>query len=138
MEIPEKVWAKVEQNENGCWMWKGLCDKKGYGRVTDAGRLRVAHRYFYTKVVGPIPEGLVIDHLCYEPGCVNPAHLEAVTGLENARRQRDYGAAKMRRSMTHCKRGHEFTPENTYTFRNMRTCRACKRQAERRRKRRAA
>lgn len=70
-----------------CWIWRGF-KVKGYGRVAVHGRKVVAHRAVYEEVVGPIPDGYVVDHLCEQPACVNPEHLEPVTRLENCRRGR--------------------------------------------------
>jgi hypothetical protein len=67
-------------------MWQ-LSLRKGYGRFKVAGRTLVASRYAYEEFVGPIPDGMEIDHLCFTPGCVNPDHLEPVTRAENARRR---------------------------------------------------
>jgi hypothetical protein len=70
-----------------CWEWQGGSTPQGYGRTKgDHGKLVPAHRYFYELHIGPIPEGLVIDHLCKNPPCVNPDHLETVTVTENNRR----------------------------------------------------
>jgi hypothetical protein len=78
----------------------------------------LAHRVSYELFKGPIPDGLQIDHLCRTTACVNPAHLEAVTQLENARR----ASAEI----THCKNGHEYTLETTYRDRHgWRSCRVC-------------
>lgn len=73
--------------DDGCWIWQ-LGQRRGYGRAHDpASRKGIpAHRKIYTELVGPIPEGLVLDHLCRNPLCVNPAHLEPVTEVENLRR----------------------------------------------------
>ena len=78
----------------GCWEWLGCKNGQGYGNFR-AGRsgMRAAHRYSYTRHRGPIPPGLVLDHLCQNPGCVNPHHLEAVTAGENQRRSRASTAA---------------------------------------------
>jgi hypothetical protein len=73
-----------------CWLWFGETEEKGYGRFNlkpSRPRVRVAaHRWIYEYLVGPIPEGLTIDHLCNVPACQNPAHMEPVTRSENARR----------------------------------------------------
>jgi len=69
-----------------CWIWQRALDSKGYGQVRVNGRLRRAPRVFYERAHGTIPEGMQIDHLCCNKGCVNPVHLEAVTGTENIRR----------------------------------------------------
>lgn len=71
----------------GCWLWTGTLSMKGYGRfnVTDRNNA-AAHRFAYESFVGPIPDGLEIDHLCSVRRCVNPAHLEPVTHAENLRR----------------------------------------------------
>lgn len=119
---PGYFWTKVEKTA-GCWLWRGYT-WKGYGRSNGVG----AHRVAYEELVGPIPSGLELDHLCREPLCVRPDHLEPVTRAENMRRR---SAA-----MTHCANGHEFTPENTYDLTRMnkpgggrRSCRACNRAA---------
>lgn len=69
-----------------CRIWQLAKDDDGYGKVTSQGRRTLAHRVAYEHGRGPIPEGLQIDHLCRQPSCVNPDHLEAVTSAENVRR----------------------------------------------------
>lgn len=72
--------------DSPCWVWQRAKDSKGYGRATIDGSTKLAHRIFYEKFVGPIPLGLSLDHLCRNPPCVNPSHLEPVTHAENCRR----------------------------------------------------
>ena len=79
---------RFEPQPNGCWIWTGACFQDGYGAFSPVGtgrNVRV-HRWAYERFVGRIPDGLVIDHLCHVPQCVNPDHLEAVTAQENTRR----------------------------------------------------
>ncbi len=88
--LDERIRANVVVNEHGCWIWQRGRTRSGYGYITvppNRGTYR-AHRVAYATFVGPIPAGLVIDHLCGARSCVNPAHLEAVTQGENARRAR--------------------------------------------------
>lgn len=122
-------WAKVQLGD-GCWEWKGSRYPGGYGRVRmalpDRGSFTMAHRVAYALKVGRIPDGLVLDHLCRNKGCVNPSHLEPVTFRENLMRGTSPPANNLVK--THCKRGHEFTEENTYRPKNYpsgRQCRAC-------------
>lgn len=80
---------KIEDRgyETPCWIWRGF-KVKGYGRACVRGRKVVAHRAVYEEVVGPVPVGCVLDHLCEQPACVNPEHVEPVTRTENCRRGR--------------------------------------------------
>lgn len=106
---------------DACWLWPWARHvDTGYGLVWvgqgRAGRtLMYAHRYVYTLLVGPIPAGYEIDHLCFVRACVNPAHLEAVTPLENKRRSlARYGnpGVAFQRAKTHCPSGHPLAPGN--------------------------
>ena len=111
-----------------CIIWSGAVNANGYGRVgSPLHGQTLAHRLAYMEAKGPIPEGLSIDHLCRVKLCVNPDHLEAVTFAENTRR----GIAA-RSPRTHCRRGHEFTPDNTKIGSDgYRTCRTCFRDRDR-------
>lgn len=117
--------TRIAAGPNGCCLWTGPVDTHGYGRHGKP----VAHRVIYELIVGPIPDGLELDHLCRVPRCVNPHHLEPVTHAENVRRGMagSVNGARLR-AKTHCKRGHQFTSENTYVYPNgERECRTCAR-----------
>lgn len=96
------------------------------GKVRINYVLRFAHRVSYEALVGPIPNGLQIDHLCNQPACVNPSHLLPVTGKQNVLRSRTAPTAINSRK-THCPAGHPYTPENTLVYRGQRICATCHR-----------
>lgn len=108
-----------------CWNWTGPISPYGYGimRGKDIPS-RHAHRFGYILLRGPIPDSLVLDHLCRNRRCVNPDHLEPVTNTENV--MRGEGFAPKNAAKTHCDAGHEFTPENTYTRSRKQGGRQCK------------
>lgn len=137
--LHRRFWFRVLVTET-CWLWTGpLNPKSGYGmQIQHRGRKYQAHRLAYESIVGPIPDGLQLDHLCRVRHCVNPAHLEAVTARVNTLRGNSTSALNHRK--THCPQGHEYSPENTYQGKKARHCRACARnyQARRREQRRAA
>lgn len=81
-----RFWSKVDKRPGGCWLWTGTMLRSGYGQFRlGLGHVR-AHRFAYELLVGPIPEGLTLDHLCRVTACVNPLHLEPVTLSENVKR----------------------------------------------------
>lgn len=131
--LVEGIRSRVIVDDNGCWLYQGCRNDHGYARVRGPQFRREdgspvqknyrGHRVMYEALVGPVPEGLVIDHLCRVRHCVNPEHLEPVTRKENLRRGRNHN-----RDKTHCLKGHPFDEENTYQRSSgRRGCRACQR-----------
>ena len=117
----EQAVCQVKFAEDGCWVWGGNYSDNGYGKLTVNYKTVSAHRFFYAEVVGPIPEGMHLDHVCDHKYCVNPDHLEPVTHAENMRRR----YAKM----THCINGHPFSGDNLHIrIDGRRVCKECNRQ----------
>lgn len=128
-DIDTRFWPNVKKGaDDECWPWLGGTTSSGYGVISVGGhngkRVRV-HRYSYETLVGPVPDGLVLDHLCRNRVCVNPAHLEPVTQKVNLQRQVSANGQK-----THCPKGHPLFGENLYLYiapsgRKARTCKIC-------------
>jgi hypothetical protein len=121
----ERIWARLRRPNvpDACWEWQGARTAAGYGVLQlKERRLILVHRFIYEQVVERIPDGYDIDHLCRNPSCAYPHHLEAVTHQENARRG-------LRGSLvTHCPKGHAYNETNTYFWplgSSRRRCRAC-------------
>lgn len=134
----DRFWSKVERGD-GCWLWRAGLTTNGYGKYWVADTTVVAHRYAYELLVGAIPAGAQLDHLCRNRRCVRPDHLEPVTSREN--NLRGIGHAARNAAKSSCVNGHAFTPENTYVRPDglgRRQCRACARLAQRRYAERAA
>lgn len=130
-QLPEKMRARVRLElcpvrdlDPFCWIWTGTHLPRGYGLFSHRGKSQLTHRLSYTLLIGPIPDGLQIDHLCRVHPCLNPAHLEPVTNLENALRSD-------RATRTHCIRNHPLSGDNLIVKkpgdRGRRACRTCNR-----------
>lgn len=125
--LRDRFWPKVQKgaDPDSCWWWTAS-KSRGYGYIGSGRKLLLAHRLAYEWLVGPIPDGYQIDHLCRNPACVNPAHMEPVPQRENL--IRGIGFAGINARKTHCNRGHEYTEANTYHppgRPGWRSCREC-------------
>jgi hypothetical protein len=125
-----KLWSKLIisttsfYDSTPCLEWAGYITEGGYGTLWN-GKTAYVHRTVYEMLMGPIPKKLQLDHLCRNRRCANVLHLEAVTSRENTMRGKSRQAENAIK--THCKHGHEFTPENTYiTGKGSRQCKECK------------
>ena len=134
--LPRRFWDKVSGDGSGCWVWTGSRVRGGYGNFRLDGKMQMAHRITFFASGGVAPRPLVLDHLCRNRLCVNPNHLEAVSNKENSRRGFMPPRCVANLLVTHCPRGHEYTKENTYVYKNRRHCRTCRREADRARVRR--
>jgi hypothetical protein len=131
-QLPGRMQAKIQFEiclvpglDPTCWTWTGAANNKNYGCVGYQGRSMLTHRRAYELLVGPIPPGFHVDHLCKNTRCCHPAHLEAVTPRVNTRRA-------LSDTVRACVHGHEYTPENTIVKKNgQRNCRTCANQWQR-------
>ena len=124
-----RFWRHVDDSGN-CWEWKGTKDRKGYGQFTVNKKHFFAHRWAYEALVGPIAEGMVVDHLCRNRACCNPSHMEIVTPVENVKRGEGITAQNSRKDKCQC--GQPYFIAHRKDGRSYRYCRACKNEYQRR------
>jgi hypothetical protein len=127
--LPDRFWRKVKtpETESDCWEWIASRHKSGYGKYSvSRSRWTGAHIVSYTTLVGDVPCGLELDHLCRVRHCVNPSHLEPVTRRENLLRGDTFVARNILR--THCPHGHPYLGENLFMKNGTRQCRECSRE----------
>lgn len=135
MTDEQRFWAKVDRRGPGeCWLWTAARGRNGYGTFHTGGsaanrRTVYVHRWVYENTVGPISDGLTIDHLCRNRRCVNPAHLEPVTNRVNV--LRGEGPTAVNALKSHCHRGHPYDADTYITPQGWRRCRICKRASDR-------
>ena len=121
--LPQSFWDRVEPEPNtGCWLWMSYTSD-GYGRTTISGKFKLTHRIAFEAIFGPVPDGLVLDHLCRVRSCVNPSHLEIVTHRENILRGEGLAAKAAVRDT--CARGHSLSDAPTRRDGRSRICREC-------------
>lgn len=118
-QLPERITKFIEPEPfSGCWLSSGGCTSRGYPSMQFGARHIGLYRALYEMYIGGIEEGCDVHHKCRTPACVNPNHLEMLSRADHRRLQLT--------EQTHCKNGHEFTPENTGWWGGRRLCRACR------------
>jgi hypothetical protein len=132
----ERFMRKVRILDNGCWEWLGARTPYGYGNFGWEGHngMGLSHRFAYESLIGKVPKGKELDHLCKNKWCVNPKHLEPVTHQENMMRGYSSDYIKLRRRLkARCPHGHLFTKNNTkINYRGARVCKTCEREGRKR------
>ena len=131
--IPARRACGAPLPETDCWLWTGSRSHEGYGRIKVKGRWQLAHRVAWVALVGPLTDGLVLDHKCRVRHCVNPEHLREVTSAENTLAPGSLSPSAVNALRTHCKNGHPLSEKETRTApngRRFRVCRTCYQQYE--------
>lgn len=123
----DRVFRRNVEKTDNCWIWKGYISPYGYGRLTFNGKAQPAHRFVYEILKGPVPEGMVCDHLCRNRACVNPDHIEIVTHRVNILRGEGMSAKNVIK--THCASGHPYDGDNLFYSQGNRHCRICSRES---------
>ena len=128
----ERFWAKVDKRDDeACWEWLAWRFQGGYGYFRANGRMNYAHKFAYELLKGRVATGFELDHLCRNPACVNPSHLEVVTHRENV--LRGVAPAARHAKATHCPKGHAYDLLNTYYKpKGNRQCRKCRKEGVKR------
>lgn len=125
LDVARRLFAQTDLGDS-CWLWTGAGTGGGYGQISIKRRGFPIHRVAYELLVGPIPDGLELDHTCEIRNCINPAHLEPTTQYVNNMRSNSVTAINRRK--THCTKGHPLEGQNLYEdprgYRGCRTCRA--------------
>lgn len=130
--LEERWWARViRAGGDECWEWDGAHDSDGYAQIGVNGRALGAHVVGYQVNVGPVPEGMELDHFaCDNRSCVNFTHVRPDTHANNVMREGSKNVGAINARKTQCPKGHEYTPENTYIVPSTggRACRTCQRE----------
>lgn len=122
----ERFWRCVDIEPGGCWIWKAGKSRRGYGKFWHNDYTWLVYKWAFENLVGPVPKGLTLDHLCRNRLCVNPAHLEPVSAVENV--MRGTGITAVNAKKTHCSKGHPFSGYNVaFNKDGSRRCRECAR-----------
>lgn len=122
--LHQRFWTKAVFDDNGCLIWTGLTDARGYGRFRIGDKKHAAHRVAYELLVGLVPDGMELDHRCRTRRCINHHHLQPVTHRENV--LRGHLGRFVRPKKTHCVHGHLYDPQNTRYYKGVIYCRTCK------------
>lgn len=131
--VEDRFWEKVSGGDyTECWTWMASTKEGGYGQFNVQPEVVLAHRYAYISLVGDVPEGLELDHLCRNRACVNPWHLEPVTRSVNVVRGTAPTVTSARhRAVTACPYRHRYDEANTSVYQGRRRCKTCMRERAR-------